>query len=126
MIEQLVKKDCKTGVHDNLFPVTVITAIKDLNTGDGLDTILKKSNHLYLQFIGNSKAATRKLVPETYRRRGLWITYTSCKGNIVTEVYKGDEFDDESWGNNSNWSPYIDNKAIADIVKSSITSWYKA
>lgn len=125
MIEQLMKKDCKTGTYENMFPITVLSAIKNEYTGETLDVQLESYNHIYLPFIENSKAATRKQIPERYRRKGLWITYISCQNNVVTEYYNNDDLSDTAWGNCDNWVPYIDKRMIEAIVKH-LLSWYKA
>lgn len=125
MNEQLIKKDCQTGTHKNIFPVTAISAIKDLETGKTLDQILESCNHLYLPFKDNSKAITRNQVPSNMRRRGLWITYTSCKGKVVTEWYNSNDFSNKAWGNNENWVPYMDKSIISETVNNKL-SWYKA
>lgn len=125
MAEQLIQKDCKTGTYKDMYPITTISAIKDLSTGKTLDKILEEHNHLYLPFKDNSKTCTRQQVPNNLRRKGLWITYVSCKGNVITEWYNSDDFSNKAWGDSKNWVPYLDKEAIKEILKE-LLSWYKA
>lgn len=123
MEEQLIKKNCTTGEYNNIYPITSTSAVKD-STGRTLDDIIENINHVYLPFKDNSRATTRNQVLRSNRKRGLWITYVSCKGNIITEYYLSDDFSDEAWGNNDNWLPYINQDLISDLVNEKL-SWYK-
>lgn len=125
MEEQLIKKDCNTGEYGNVYPVTTLQAIKDLSTGETLNRKLEEFNHIYLPFKDNSKTLTRQQIPDNLRRRGLWITYISCKGNTVTEWYNSDDFSNKAWGDNKNWVPYF-NKELVREVLGELLSWYKA
>ena len=129
MIEQLIKKDCTTGEYKDLYPITTLEAIKDIRTGETLDEIIdninQKCNHIYLQFKDNSKSLTRLQVPDELRRKGLWITYTSCKNNVITEWYNSDDFSDVAWKDSKNWVPYLDEELLKTTVKN-ILSWYKS
>lgn len=109
MIEQLIKKDCNTGEYEDMFPITTLSAVKDLSTGKTLDRILEDVNHIYLPFKYNSKALTRQQVPMNVRRKGLWITYTSCMDKITTEWYTSDDYSNSAWGNNENWEQLSQN-----------------
>ena len=124
-MEQLIKRNCSTGEYSDVFPVTTLSAIKDLSSNKTLDVILEEFNHIYLPFKDNSKTITRQQVPSKLRRKGLWITYTSCKGNVITEWYNNDDFSNRAWGDSSNWVPYINKEMIHSVVKD-ILSWYKA
>lgn len=125
MKEQLIRKDCATGEYKDMYPVTTLEAIKDLSTGKTLDTIIEEFNHIYLPFKDNSKTLTRLQVPNKFRRKGLWITYVSCKGNTITEWYNSDDFSNKAWGDNSNWVPYLDKQIIKEALNE-VLSWYKA
>lgn len=125
MAEQLIKKDCTTGEYGSIYPVTTLSAIKDLSTGETLDVILDRYNHIYLPFVNNSKTSTRQQVPSKIRRKGLWITYVSCQGNTVTEWYNSDDFSNKAWGDSKNWVPYL-NKEVLKSVLSEVLAWYKA
>lgn len=123
--EQLIKKNCETGEYSNIFPVTSITAIKNLKTGKCLDEILEEINHLYLPFKDNSRLFTRQQVPDNMRRKGLWITYVSCKNKVITEYYNSTDYSNKAWGDSSNWIKYIDESIITEAVEKKL-AWYKA
>lgn len=114
-MEQLIKKDCSSGEYNNIYPVTTIQSIIDRDTGETLEGVLSKVNHIYLPFKDNCKSLTRQQVPPSLRRKGLWISYVSCKRNVVTEYYNSDDFEDKAWGDNKNWVPYIDKDLIQEI-----------
>lgn len=125
MIEQLIKKDCSTGEYENMYPKTILEAVIDPSTGQTLDTIINTGNHIYLPFVGNSRARTRLQVPEDKRRKGLWITYESCKGKVTTEWYNSDDYSDDAWVLNENWNLYLQKDLIKEVVDKILT-WYKA
>lgn len=125
MKEQLIRKDCATGEYKDMYPITTLEAIKDLSTGKTLDTTIEEFNHVYLPFKDNSKTLTRLQIPNKFRRKGLWITYVSCKGNTVTEWYNNDDFSNKAWGDNSNWVPYLNKQVIKEVLNE-VLSWYKA
>lgn len=128
-MDTLKYKDCKSGEVVDFYPITILQNVIDRDTGETLDEILKKCNHIYLPFKDNSKVLTRRQVPFKYRHRGLWITYISCKGELVTEWYEGDTFDDKAWGCKGNWKQFkscqcdgsgsgtIDPDALEQIIK---------
>lgn len=122
---QLIKKDCSTGEYGDIFPITTVQSVEDAETGRNLESILDDTNHIYLPFVGFSKAETRLQVIPEKRRRGLWITYVSCKNKVVTEYYNSNDFSDEAWKNNDNWVPYFNKELVTEIVKE-VLSWYKA
>lgn len=125
MVEQLIKKNCKTGEYSDMYPITSLDSVIDTDTGKALKDTLHTYNHLYLPFKGNSKTYTRIQVPTDLRRKGLWITYTSCMGNVITEWYNSDDFSDKEWGNSNNWVSYINKCMIKEVLKEMLT-WYKA
>lgn len=125
MAEQLIKKNCATGEYENIYPVTSLTDIKDLSTGKTLDKILEEFNHLYLPFKDNSKVLTRQQVPSNFRRKGLWITYVSCQGNVITEWYNSTDYSNAAWGNSDNWVPYLNKDSIQSLIDD-VLKWYEA
>lgn len=125
MDSQLIKKNCTTGEYSNIYPVTIIDNVVDPITRKTLRDSLEQCNHLYLPFKDNSKAVTRNQVPLELRRKGLWITYNSCAGKIITEYYKSDDFSNREWGKNENWVPYLNSDIIRTYVEEAL-SWYKA
>lgn len=125
MAEQLIQKNCQTGEYKDMYPITTLSAIKDLNTGKTLDTILEEVNHIFLPFKDNSKLLTRLQVPSNFRRKGLWITYISCQGNTVTEWYNNDDYSNKAWGDGNNWVPYLDKEVLKKTL-AEVLAWYKA
>lgn len=125
MAEQLIQKDCTTGAYKDMYPITTLSAIKDLSTGKTLDKILEEFNHIYLPFKDNSKTLTRQQVPARLRRQGLWITYVSCQGNTITEWYNSNDFSNKAWGDSKNWVPYL-NKEVVKGLLNEVLAWYKA
>lgn len=125
MEEQLIKKNCSTGEYENIYPITSLSSIMDVSTGETLDRTLERFNHIYLPFKSNSKAVTRNQIPDKYRRKGLFITYVACSGKTITEYYNNEDFSDRAWGDNSNWIICPNMKSIQDLVKESL-SWYKS
>lgn len=124
-MEQLIKKNCDLGSYDKIYPITSLESIKDLSTGKTLEEILAQYNHIYLPLKDNSRANTRLQIPSHLRRKGLWITYRYCNGDIITEWYNSDDFSNKAWGDCSNWIPYLDRKVVSDLLKD-ILGWYKA
>lgn len=124
MQEQLIKKNCTSGAYENIYPITSLSSVVDTDTGETLDKVLEKYNHIYLPFKDNSKTFTRQQVPANLRRQGLWITYISCKGNTITEWYDNDDFSDKAWGDSKNWVPYMNKEVIKSMIDD-ILSWYK-
>lgn len=125
MNSQLFHKDCNGGNRMPIHPVTSLTAIKDLSTGKTLDEYLQSINHIYLPFKDNTKKETRLQVPAKLRRKGLWITYESCKGTVVTEWYNSSDFSNRAWGDSSNWVECLDKNVVEEIVQEA-TGWYKS
>lgn len=123
-MEQLIKKNCNEGTYENMYPLTVIQAVRDKKTGRPLNHYLNEINHIYLPFKEHSRTLTRRQVPDDMRRRGLWITYKSYHGRMVTEWYNGEDITDEAWGDSNNWNQYIDERVIKGVVEKILT-WYK-
>lgn len=99
--------------------------IVDSATGKTISELLNEVNHIYVPFINNTRRDTRNQIPASMRRKGLWITYISCKGNIITEYYTGDALDDNSWGSSDNWKYYLDKGLIKGLINEAL-DWYIA
>lgn len=125
MEKQLIRKDCATGSYEGIYPVTSLQAVKDMISGKNLEEILKSFNHLYLPFKDNSRTETRLQVPNALRRKGLWVTYVSCKGNVVTEFYNSTDYSNKAWGDSNNWKPYLCPDKIKEALGELFT-WYEA
>lgn len=123
--EQLIQKNCGASGHRNIYPITSIDNVIDPATGKVLSAMLNEVNHLYVPFVNNTKKDTRLQVPFSMRRKGLWLTYVTCKGNSVTEWYNSDATDNKSWGDGGNWMPYLSKDVVSELVHN-VLSWYKA
>lgn len=121
-IKQLIEKDCINNNYSNIFPIVPLEAVIDGSTNTALDKVLQAYNHIYLPFIGNSRQATRLQIPFKFRRRGLYITYESCKGRVITEYYIGSSLEDNSWKEKINW---IQIDGLDNLIDTEIF-WYKA
>lgn len=121
-MSQLVEKDCNSREYRNIFPITTLDNIMS-NNGVNLKDILNQVNHIYLPFKNRTRRDTRLQVPNELRRRGLWVTYISCKGNIVTEWYNAQPTDNDSWVKNENWTRFyngIENNIDVKEIKETI------
>lgn len=124
MNNQLYERDCLSGHHKPMYPVTTLDRVVDAN-GKQLDKILSECNHIFVPFTNNSKRDTRLQVPVAMRRRGLWITYESSQGNLITEIYTSTMTDITSWTDPRNWVSYLNEEVIKRKVNE-VISWYKA
>lgn len=121
-IKQLIEKDCINNSYGEVFPVTDLDAVVDRGANITLGEILQAYNHIHLPFVGNSRQATRLQIPFKHRRRGLYITYESCKGRVITEYYVGNSLEDTFWKEKVNW---IQVDGLDDLIDTEIF-WYKA
>lgn len=123
-IEQLIQKNCNDNSYGNIFPITTLQAIIDQDNGKNLDEILQTFNHIYLSFIGNSKKETRLQILPKYRRKGLFITYTSCKNGVITEYYNANDLSNDSWGDSNNWVKILGEEILKELIEKDLF-WYK-
>ena len=120
-IQQLIKKSNEVGRYDNVFPKTFIDAIKDRETGISLREILSSFNMFFLPYVG-SKTATRLLLPKSFRRQGVWLTYVTWNKTVVIEWYDNDAIDDTSFGDDVNWRQGS-NMLVGDITINAEGNW---
>lgn len=118
MIEQLKKNNNGEGSKcENIYPITVLKAVKDPDTDKTLDEILIETkqacNHLQVPFTMTA-SKTRLRVETCFRKKGLYLTYIDGNGDIITECYKGESIDNEDWCDSRNW---VKETQIKDIVK---------
>lgn len=113
-MSQLIEKDCNSSEYRNIFPITTLENVMS-NNGTNLKDILNQVNHIYLPFKNRTRRDTRLQVPNELRRRGLWVTYISCKGNIVTEWYNAQPTDNNNWVKNENWTRLYSTEDIQAI-----------
>lgn len=101
-IQQLIKKDNQEGRYNNIFPKSYTEAIQSRETGEFLDVTLQKTNFLFLSYNG-SEEDTRLQVPSSMRRKGLWISYVTFEGSIISNFYNGEGIGDAQWKDGNNW-----------------------
>lgn len=111
-----VLKDYIVEFGDKLttFPITLIQAILDLESGKNLSSLLSMFNYLVLPWNGNF-AATVNEVPLVMRNLGTLVTYKDTDGFIWTKRYKLSDFSNANWSNIDNWEGW-DLKAAEDEI----------
>lgn len=105
------------GEFSPISPITAIQDIKDIESGDSLYTVLSQNNHIYIKYKG-SIFDIRKAVPIDLRRPTLFISYKHPTNNtLITEKYIGlnNDYSDDIWTLNSNWSKIIDEFDIPNL-----------
>lgn len=117
-----VLKDYSIELGDKLttFPITLIQAILDLESGKNLSSILNIFNYFVLPWNGNF-AATVNEVPLVMRNFGTLITYKDTDGFIWTKRYKLSDFSNANWSNIDNWEGWdlqiVKDEIIAVVEK---------
>lgn len=112
-----VLKDYVVEFGDKLttFPITLIQAILDLESGKNLSSLLSMFNYLVLPWNGNF-AATVNEVPLVMRNLGTLVTYKDADGFIWTKRYKLSDFSNINWSNIDNWEGWDLNAAKDEII----------
>lgn len=112
-----VLKDYVVEFGDKLttFPITLIQAILDLESGKNLSSLLSMFNYLVLPWNGNF-AATVNEVPLVMRNLGTLVTYKDADGFIWTKRYKLSDFSNINWPNIDNWEGWDLNTAKDEII----------
>lgn len=112
-----VLKDYVVEFGDKLttFPITLIQAILDLESGKNLSSLLSMFNYLVLPWNGNF-AATVNEVPLVMRNLGALVTYKDADGFIWTKRYKLSDFSNINWSNIDNWEGWDLNAAKDEII----------
>lgn len=112
-----VLKDYVVELGDKLttFPITLIQAILDLESGKNLSSLLSMFNYLVLPWNGNF-AATVNEVPLVMRNLGTLVTYKDADGFIWTKRYKLSDFSNINWSNIDNWEGWDLNAAKDEII----------
>lgn len=112
-----VLKDYSVEFGDKLttFPITLIQAILDLESGKNLSSLLSMFNYLVLPWNGNF-AATVNEVPLVIRNLGTLVTYKDADGFIWTKRYKLSDFSNINWSNIDNWEGWDLNAAKDEII----------
>lgn len=105
-IDQLVKKSSQSSSgYRDVTPKTFTDAVIDRKTKESLESLISKNNFIHLPYVG-SKEATRLLLDEKFRRKGLWVGYVLYDKTLVVEYYNSDYIDDNHWKDSSYWVPY--------------------
>lgn len=103
MREQLYKKN---DGYKKIYPLNFLKYILSDDTKDEDDgsqiSLNILINHIYVEY-NNNAIDTKKDIPATLRKKGLWITYLDYRNYYITECYKGEELDDEAWSDDNNW-----------------------
>lgn len=112
-----VLKDYVVEFGDKIttFPVTLIEAVLDLESGKNLSSLISMFNYLVLPWNGNF-AATVNEVPLVMRNLGTLVTYKDADGFIWTKRYKLSDFTNANWQNIDNWEGWDLNAAEDEIV----------
>lgn len=99
---QLLRKE--NSGYEEIYPLSFIQNIIDVETKEKLSDILIRYNHIYVPWQGDAER-TRLSVPKLMRRKGLWISYD--KGDsLYTEYFKSSTLDamiDLYWKSDDNW-----------------------
>lgn len=120
-IHQLNKLDVKDISRYDIFPLSVIQAIFDSNTGIRLDSILSAINFLFIPYKGTVEA-TRLQIPLKGRHRSLILSYIDYDKNIHIEQYVSDCFRDASWQCNKNWKcPFSEGTYVLNVGDEKLT-----
>ena len=123
-IQQLIKRNNQEGRYGNIFPKSYTEAIQSRETGEFLDVTLQKTNFLFLSYNG-SEEDTRLQVPYSMRRKGLWISYVTFEGSIISNFYNGEGIGDAQWKDSNNWisSGIGDIQEIINDIKDWVNSY---
>lgn len=98
------------------FPITLIQAVLDLESGKDLSSLMSMFNYLVLPWNGNF-AATVNEVPLVMRNLGTLVTYKDTDGFIWTKRYKLSDFSNANWSNIDNWDGWDLQAAESEIIK---------
>lgn len=98
------------------FPITLIQAVLDLESGKDLSRLMSMFNYLVLPWNGNF-AATVNEVPLVMRNLGTLVTYKDTDGFIWTKRYKLSDFSNANWSNIDNWDGWDLQAAESEIIK---------
>lgn len=124
MLEQLLKKN-KLGEYENMYPVTLLEAIKlNGNSNESLKDFIKSINHIYVKWKGDISTTLNSISPE-YRRKGLWVTFVDCKGKVNTYYYNNGSMSDSNWGDIENWVECMSGGNFTESVIEIISWWYE-
>ena len=98
------------------FPITLVQAILDLDSGKNLSSLLSMFNYLVLPWNGDF-ASTVNEVPDIMRNLGTLVTYKDSDGFIWTKRYKLSDFSKSNWENIDNWEGWDLQAAEEEIIE---------
>lgn len=98
------------------FPITLIQAVLDLESGKDLSSLMSMFNYLVLPWNGNF-AATVNEVPLVMRNLGTLVTYKDTDGFIWTKRYKLSDFSNANWSNIDNWDGWDLQAVESEIIE---------
>ncbi len=98
------------------FPITLIQAVLDLESGKDLSSLMSMFNYLVLPWNGNFAATVNK-VPLVMRNLGTLVTYKDTDGFIWTKRYKLSDFSNANWSNIDNWDGWDLQAAESEIIE---------
>lgn len=119
LIEHIkILKDYVVEYGDKIttFPITLVQAILDLDSGKNLSSLLSMFNYLVLPWNGDF-ASTVNEVPDIMRNLGTLVTYKDSDGFIWTKRYKLSDFSKSNWENINNWEGWDLQAAEEEIIK---------
>lgn len=97
----------KSGNTQNVYPKNYTDNIKYSNDYKNLTEILEDFNCYFLSYT-NSPEETRIQLPQSLRKRGIWITYIDNESILHVEYYTAVIFIDTEFQKNENWISFQD------------------
>lgn len=97
----------KSGNIQNVYPKNYTDNIKYSNDYKNLTEILEDFNCYFLSYT-NSPEETRIQLPQSLRKRGIWITYIDNESILHVEYYTAVIFIDTEFQKNENWISFQD------------------
>lgn len=113
-IKQLFEKANRGYIP--IYPLTNMNSILDDDNSVSLADILNKYNHIYLTY-NTSKEITRNIIPNAFRRYGLFISY-EFENKLYTEYFKGSNVDSQTdkWSKSEYWEYVPDLQFVQDAA----------
>lgn len=122
-IHQLNKLCDETLERNDIFPISVLDAIFDKKNGNSLKSILYQFNNIYITFQGSS-AATRKMLPLEFRRKGVIISYKNMYDEAITEkLIQDNNISDDIIALDTSWAT-IDNLSLSGDISISADGYW--
>lgn len=100
--------------YENIYPINYIINVVDFESGESLEDLIKRFNHVMVQITG-TKAVIRANIPTLLRHRGLHISFMQ-DDKLYTEYYKSTVYTDDEWIKDDNWGVTINDNNNNNIV----------